>query len=1129
MICNIYLCDKSRSFYKQVFGTIRPKFEFHILKEKREFYQVDEALFQTSGNVIFTDYYQVRLLAQKINKKRDVALYPEMAVKAGQINAVGLIDEILHFVIGLYKEAGRANVFSDALGYLEKNLGKTKTNNILKLFTDLFPPTPVFKGKMKPSAYLSNPENRAVVLEEILMLYVANANPAFSPLKELFDDEQLNKQSAYHDLITHLNAFFTGQAYFGPEDQMLVEMLCTPARRVPHSLKGQLEFILSNWGILLSKFISRLFTSLDIIKEEEKPSFFGSAPTKVIDFSKLQFEPEMFSKDLDWMPNVVMIAKSTYVWLNQLSKKYQRSIARLNDIPDEELDILAQRGFTALWLIGLWERSPASRRIKQWRGNPEAESSAYSLYDYTIAHDLGGDGAYNDLKNRAWKRGIRLASDMVPNHTGIYSKWVVEHPDWFIQSRHSPFPGYNFTGDNLCDDDRIGIYIEDGYWHKTDAAVVFKRVDHHTGDVRFIYHGNDGTSMPWNDTAQLNFLLPQVRESVIQTIIHVARMFPIIRLDAAMTLAKKHFQRLWFPQPGSGGDIPSRAEQAISFEAFNEAFPVEFWREVVDRVATEAPDTLLLAEAFWMMEGYFVRTLGMHRVYNSAFMNMLKNEENQKYRDSIKSVMHFNPEIMKRYVNFMNNPDEETAVTQFGKDDKYFGVCTLMVTLPGLPMFGHGQIEGFTEKYGMEYRRAYWDEQEDQHLIRRHEREIFPLLKKRYLFSQARNFVLYDLYTEQGTVNENVFAYTNRAGDERCLVVYNNKYDRTRGWIKNSSASAQKSGDIFIQYNLQEGLGLSGDNMAYTIFRDHSSGIEYLRKNSDLAFDGLYVELDGFKYHVFLDFRQVFATPATPYDQLAVYLNGRGVPNIQDSLRKLILSPIHQPFNGLVKSESDQKVYIKDVRKFLDAVCQFTGLKKPESFSLEALSKRLELTRKGKQIFKQSGIKKAKILKELEKSFPDKSFLKIGFILRILGVFYTEQPEMHILALIDELHLHQIIRETNTGDDPLLLLKSLILTDDWFNLQNKSLKLSFEELLQVQEVRDYIQVNRYQEVLYCNKERLEELLTKLLIFDFMNRLAEEDKNANSKLSANYMTVQKIRQTAESCGYRIDLIVRELGG
>jgi hypothetical protein len=109
-------------------------------------------------------------------------------------------------------------------------------------------------------------------------------------------------------------------------------------------------------------------------------------------------------------------------------------------------------------------------------------------------------------------------------------------------------------------------------------------------------------------------------------------------------------------------------------------------------VAQEAPDTLLLAEAFWLLEGYFVRTLGMHRVYNSAFMNMMRDEENAKYRSVMKNTLEFDPEIMKRFVNFMNNPDEETAVAQFGKGDKYFGITTVMVTLPGLPMLGHGQI-----------------------------------------------------------------------------------------------------------------------------------------------------------------------------------------------------------------------------------------------------------------------------------------------------------------------------------------------------------------------------------------------------------------------------------------------------
>src|SRR3954464_1302622 len=288
--------------------------------------------------------------------------------------------------------------------------------------------------------------------------------------------------------------------------------------------------------------------------------------------------------------------------------------------------------------------------------------------------------------------------------------------------------------------------------------------------------------MPWNDTAQLNYLNPEVREAVIQTILHVARQFPVIRFDAAMTLTKRHFQRLWYPEPGTGGAIPTRAESGLSREEFSAAMPAEFWREVVDRVAAEAPNTLLLAEAFWLLEGYFVRTLGMHRVYNSAFMVMLRDEDNGKYRQVMKNTLEFDPEVLRRFVNFMNNPDERTAVDQFGSSDKYFGVCTLMITMPGLPMIGHGQIEGFSEKYGMEYRRAYWDERPDPWLVERHEREIVPLLRRRYLFAGVENFNLYDFVGAQGGVNEDVFAYSNRVGDERSLVVVHNKFASARGW-----------------------------------------------------------------------------------------------------------------------------------------------------------------------------------------------------------------------------------------------------------------------------------------------------------------------------------------------------------
>ncbi len=603
------------------------------------------------------------------------------------------------------------------------------------------------------------------------------------------------------------------------------------------------------------------------------------------------------------MPNVVLMAKSTYVWLEQLSKKYLRHIHRLDQIPDEELRILADRGITGLWLIGLWERSVASRTIKRLRGHHDAVASAYSLKSYDIAEDLGGWEAYNTLKHRASAAGLRLASDMVPNHMGIDSPWVIEHPDWFIHRWESPFPAYSFNGPDLSTDSRVEIKIDDHYYDQTDAAVAFRLRHYASNETRYVYHGNDGTTFAWNDTAQLDYSKAYVREHVIQTILHVARLFPIIRFDAAMVLAKRHVQRLWFPLPGAGGSIPSRAENSMSQEEFDALMPHEFWREVVDRVATEVPGTLLLAEAFWLLEGYFVRTLGMHRVYNSAFMNMLRDEENAKYRSYIKKTLEFDPDIMKRYVNFMSNPDERTAIDQFGSGDKYFGTCTLLATLPGLPMFGHGQIEGYTERYGMEFKQARMNEWPNEDLVARHQREIAPLLKKRYIFAGSSNFTLYDFWNGYGHVDENVFAYSNRFHDERSLVLYNNKYDSTRGTIHISTGFMDKGSGQMRQRSLADGLGLPTSDAIIIRYRD-TNGLEYLRRATDIHWHGLTFDLRGFQCVCLLDWRELRSTAEYPWEWLCDTLRGAGVPDLDRELTLLRLRPLHDTLRQAISSET---------------------------------------------------------------------------------------------------------------------------------------------------------------------------------------------------------------------------------
>lgn len=882
------------------------KMEFHISRKARKRYSFEESLFAFNGNVIFANFHAARMFAQRMNQVRDTGTNPQLAVRSGQINALGLIDEIFHHIIALYRTRENPIIYARMLEHLQLDIGKRKLNAALRAFLREFPPTPVYQGKMELNDYLMGEtdgiSNRAALLEEMLLLWLGNRNPAFKPYDELFSDEELTEKTAYEEIMESLHTFYESQPRFGPDDQNLIDMLRSPAIAVPNSLNGQLEYIRSRWGDLLGHYLLKLLGSLNLLSEEERLRGLGPGPVAIPTYSdRLAQEEERFSVDADWMPHLVLLAKNVYVWLDQLSKEYQRKIQRLDQIPDEELDKLASWGITGLWLIGLWQRSSASARIKQLCGNPEAIASAYSLKDYRIADELGGEHACQNLRERTWRRGIRLASDMVPNHMGIDSEWLYERPDWFISLPFSPFSSYTFKGENLSGDARASVQIEDHYFDRTDAAVVFKYHDHRKDSTKFIYHGNDGTTMPWNDTAQLNYLNPEVREAVIQKILSIARDFSIIRFDAAMTLTRRHFQRLWFPQPGGGCDIPSRSEFSLTAEQFNQYMPVEFWREVVDRVALEAPDTLLLAEAFWLMESYFVRTLGMHRVYNSAFMNLLRDEDNAKYRQLIKNTLEFDPQILKRFVNFMNNPDEETAADQFGKGDKYFGICTLLATMPGLPMFGHGQVEGFTEKYGMEYKRAYKDESPDRELIGRHTWQIFPLLKKRHLFSEVDQFYLYDFFTADGLVDENVFTYSNRRGQERALVLYHNKFGDTSGWVRTSAAYMDKEQGELRFVDLREGLDLPSAQDRFVIFRDLITGMEYIRSCTEIAQRGLYVQLDAYRAHVFLDFRVITDESQQSWQRVHDQLKGRGIADIQRfrwelPLREL-LRPLREIFN----------------------------------------------------------------------------------------------------------------------------------------------------------------------------------------------------------------------------------------
>jgi hypothetical protein len=49
---------------------------------------------------------------------------------------------------------------------------------------------------------------------------------------------------------------------------------------------------------------------------------------------------------------------NTWVWLNDLRRTH-KGVVDLSTVPEQEWDAIAERGFDAVWFMGVWERSPS--------------------------------------------------------------------------------------------------------------------------------------------------------------------------------------------------------------------------------------------------------------------------------------------------------------------------------------------------------------------------------------------------------------------------------------------------------------------------------------------------------------------------------------------------------------------------------------------------------------------------------------------------------------------------------------------------------------------------------------------------------------------------------------------------
>src|ERR1700760_2761721 len=247
--------------------------EFHVSREARDRYEFDRMLFSFSGNVVFANLAASREFAFRMNQMRGAEKDPTQTINPGALYAMGLIDEMSHALVAYYRRHLDPKVMAEALQWFDNRIGKEELDKTILSFVEQFPTADVYRNEKTGAEWLAGEtdgiSHRAVAFEEMMLLWLANANPAFKPFSELFTDQSLAAITRYQQITIGLRDFFGTRPPLGSKKLNLIDMLRAPALASPDSLSGQIAYIVEHWAELIGDSLKRLLLAIDILKEEE--------------------------------------------------------------------------------------------------------------------------------------------------------------------------------------------------------------------------------------------------------------------------------------------------------------------------------------------------------------------------------------------------------------------------------------------------------------------------------------------------------------------------------------------------------------------------------------------------------------------------------------------------------------------------------------------------------------------------------------------------------------------------------------------------------------------------------------------------------------------------------------------
>ena len=342
---------------------------------------------------------------------------------------------------------------------------------------------------------------------------------------------------------------------------------------------------------------------------------------------------------------------NTAVWLERLGRPRGRPLT-LGEVPGEQWDSLASLPVDAVWLMGVWERSPAGIEIAL--RNPDVQSgnraalpdlrpedvigSPYCVRDYVVDARFGGPDALAAARQSLADRGLALILDYVPNHIAPDHPWVTA---------------------------KAGCLLAGSEQELSDHPDAFLRTP---GGI--FANGRDPYFPPWPDVVQLNAFSPELRGAVADTLIAVGSQCDGLRCDMAMLMTNEVFTRTW-------GERVGPAPQA------------DYWPELIGRVKSTHPELLFMAEAYWDME-WTLQQQGFDLCYDKRLYDRLVHDS----PDSIRGHLQADRSYQEGLIRFIENHDEPRAAATF-EPAKARAAAIVVSSLEGARLYHDGQLDGF--------------------------------------------------------------------------------------------------------------------------------------------------------------------------------------------------------------------------------------------------------------------------------------------------------------------------------------------------------------------------------------------------------------------------------------------------